>query len=126
MDMKTKRTRVFAYGTLKDGYGNHAVLQRHNAEFVDYAKTDEQWALIDLGPFPAMIQDQRRVYGEVWEVDDTALADLDLLEGVPLLYRRYKIPMNYLNCDDEDSAWTYVLARRGGPYMPEEKMGAWP
>jgi gamma-glutamylcyclotransferase (GGCT)/AIG2-like uncharacterized protein YtfP len=126
MDMKTDRTRVFVYGTLKQGQANHSRLLRHNAEFVDYAKTDEGWALIDLGPFPAMIRDDNYVYGEVWEVDMKALPDLDRLEGAPVLYRRYKIPMNYLNTSDEDSAWVYVLAQRGGPYTPEQKMGVWP
>jgi gamma-glutamylcyclotransferase (GGCT)/AIG2-like uncharacterized protein YtfP len=75
-------TRLFVYGTLKRGHPNH----RHLAgqTFVGEATTAPLYRLVDLGFYPAMQRlgpDGLAVRGELWDVDDAALAAIDRLEG---------------------------------------------
>lgn len=89
MDQSTKgKTRVFVYGTLKRGYGNNSLLSK--SEFIG-ADTLKGYKMMSKGAFPAIfktLDEYFRVYGEVYEVDDSTLEILDYLEGVPNHYRR--------------------------------------
>ena len=78
---------LFVYGTLKKGGGNHHFLE--SSKFIQHYKLKGH-ALVDLGHgFPYMIQDKdSSVYGEIYEVSEETLERIDLLEGVPYLYRR--------------------------------------
>ena len=79
--------RVFVYGTLLRGLSNHHWLE--GAHFVGEATTAESLRLVDLGEYPAVIDEPGApVVGEVWEVDDDGLAQLDVLEDYPTLYTR--------------------------------------
>ncbi len=85
-------TKLFVYGTLKQGRGNN----RHylnDAKFLGYAKTDRDiWGLVDMGAFPAMTYGEFQVEGEVYEVNDEQLSRIDRLEGVDSgLYTRHTI-----------------------------------
>jgi gamma-glutamylcyclotransferase (GGCT)/AIG2-like uncharacterized protein YtfP len=74
--------RIFVYGTLKRGHGNHHYLA--GQKFVGEAVTVPKYRLIDLGSFPGLFCDDPdglEVRGEVWDVDETTLARLDQLEG---------------------------------------------
>lgn len=71
---------VFVYGTLRKGESNHHV--------IDGATLLEEcsWTsgeLYDTGAgYPAMFESSDRVvYGEIYEVDDTYLSRIDVLEG---------------------------------------------
>lgn len=75
--------RIFVYGTLKRGGSNHGWLR--GQRFVGAATTNPGFRLYDLGGYPGMVTDPQQglaVEGEVWEVDDAALARLDELEDV--------------------------------------------
>jgi gamma-glutamylaminecyclotransferase len=103
--------RVFVYGTFLRGKANHAVLTRLGARFVCAARTSSPRTLVDLGPYPAMLpadasRDRSAVHGELYEIDEAALASLDEFEGCPDLYRRERITL------DAGEAETYVFARR--------------
>lgn len=81
---------VFVYGTLKTGYGNNRLL--HNSLKVADATTVDPFWLVDCG-FPYMLEKHNEgqpkpVMGELWEVDDITLQNLDHLEGVD--YNHYK------------------------------------
>jgi gamma-glutamylaminecyclotransferase len=83
---------LFTYGTLRRGEPNHPLLVR--ARFLGEAATPPRYALVDLGPFPAMIAGgQTAVVGEVYAVDETTLARLDILEGHPSFYQRQRIQL---------------------------------
>jgi gamma-glutamylcyclotransferase (GGCT)/AIG2-like uncharacterized protein YtfP len=80
---------VFVYGTLKNGECNHFFLEQ--ARFLGPAATVEEF-LMFAGGVPVVVrvpepleggalQDTRRIYGEVYEVDREALLRLDSLEG---------------------------------------------
>ena len=74
---------VFVYGTLKRGGSNHGLLAGQT--FVGVARLAAGFALYSLGEYPGLVAEAGstdRVTGEVWAVDDAALARLDELEGV--------------------------------------------
>ncbi len=83
-------TLLFVYGTLKRGCSNHAQLAGQT--FVAPARTLPGFRLHDLGGYPGLYarpDDRDGVGGELWSVDDAALAHLDRFEGVHEgLYRR--------------------------------------
>lgn len=109
-------THVFVYGTLMRGGANHAVLARLGARYVASARTAQGRTLVDLGPYPALLpKDDARdalapnVHGEIYEIDDAALPELDAFEGCPALYTRTRIPLT--TDAGAFEAWAYVFAR---------------
>lgn len=77
--------RVFVYGTLKQGFRNFHVNRgrRLGADFV----TVQAWPLYVIGPFglPWMVHAPGRglrVAGQLFEVDEAGLAEMDWLERV--------------------------------------------
>jgi gamma-glutamylcyclotransferase (GGCT)/AIG2-like uncharacterized protein YtfP len=109
---------VFVYGTLMRAGANHAVLLRLGGTFAFEASTVEPRGLVDLGPYPALLPsldssaDAVRVHGEVWEIDDRALRELDAFEGCPDLYVRERVRVAPSDGSEAIEAFTYVLARR--------------
>jgi gamma-glutamylcyclotransferase (GGCT)/AIG2-like uncharacterized protein YtfP len=74
--------RVFVYGTLKSGFRNHYLLK--GCEFVGSAATVPTYRMIENG-FPVIIPDPegKPLAGEIYSVDDEALARLDQLDVEP-------------------------------------------
>ena len=75
---------LFLYGTLKRGQKNHHFLA--GQEFLGEATTMPLYRLYGLGCHPGMVLDPDNgldVAGELWAVDDAALAKMDEFEGVP-------------------------------------------
>lgn len=89
--------RVFVYGTLLRGEGNHGLLA--SARFIGAAKTRPEFSFHDLGGCPGLIADlppplsQQAVTGEVYEVTVFTLRTLDRLEGHPTFYQRKPIEL---------------------------------
>jgi gamma-glutamylcyclotransferase (GGCT)/AIG2-like uncharacterized protein YtfP len=84
--------RVFVYGTLRAGEGNHRLLA--GAGFVGLARTEPAFRMFDLGAYPAVAPGgSTEIEGEVYEVDDAMLARLDRLEGHPTFYTRTPIAL---------------------------------
>jgi gamma-glutamylaminecyclotransferase len=115
----TTTVGVFVYGTLMKGRANHAVLARLGARFIAAAETVEPRVLVDLGPYPAMLASPTRpraatrVSGELWEVDETKLAELDAFEGCPTLFRRERVALVLGERDGPQvEAFVYVYAKR--------------
>lgn len=80
-------TLIFTYGTLLCGEPNHRLL--HRARLVCVAITAPRYLLVDLGAFPAMLDNGRTaVRGEVYVCDAATLAALDRLESHPSFYER--------------------------------------
>lgn len=85
--------RLFVYGTLMSGMPNNRWLD--GCEMLGIARLKD-YVLIDLGHYPGVIYQEDRgedcddddVVGELWEVDDETLTQLDRIECVPNLYTR--------------------------------------
>ena len=109
--------RLFVYGTLKRGCHNQGYLAGQH--FVGEARTAPGFRLFDLGGFPGMVThptDQGGVTGEVWDVDTSALEQLDQLEGIALgVYRRERVPLLAPFDQVSIEAYTYphdIIGRR--------------
>ena len=101
-------TKVLVYGTLKRGYGNHRLLETSSYLGAFRAQGFE---LHSLGAFPAVSftkDNSRFVEGELYEVDDDTLQNLDWLEGHPNFYERHITPVKDDRGHTED-AYIYVL-----------------
>lgn len=104
--------RVFVYGTLKKGKGNHhRILSGYDIKITPawtYGK------LYDLGWYPALTQGNNKVYGELIEFDDPKiLMKIDMLEG----YRGKESSFNFyerreiqvFTDKEEFTTWAYFL-----------------
>jgi len=119
---------VFVYGSLKRGFRNHRLLAA--GEFVGAGLTEPRYRLINLGPYPAMIEASQlrpadeplSVTGELYRIDQATLENLDRLEDEGVLYRRIVVPIMSLEggaCDQRvvtHRAWTYLWLRSPSEY----------
>jgi gamma-glutamylcyclotransferase (GGCT)/AIG2-like uncharacterized protein YtfP len=83
--------KVFVYGSLKRGQSNAFMME--GAQFVAPARSVQCWRLVALPHYPALVREDGpcRITGEVWEVPETMMAELDRFEEVPVLYTRQEI-----------------------------------
>lgn len=90
-----KKYYVFVYGTLMSGQGNHILLS--DAEFIGEATIKDK-TLYDLPyGFPAVIDGENEVRGEVYKVSEEELKSLDRLEGYS---RSFPSQSLYIRCWD--------------------------
>lgn len=101
--------KVFVYGTLKQGHGNHVLLE--DSRFLGPAITDKKFIMYRAGiPFVSKSHNTTNISGELYMVDDITLKMLDMLEGHPAWYKRETTKINYINNKGElqtTSAWLY-------------------
>ncbi len=99
---------VFVYGTLKRGFRLHRWLR--DGRFVCEARTDPVYRLYSVGgSYPAMVPDENglAIEGEIFEVSERVLEDLERVEGVDRgLYRRERAAVAF-----EQPVWTYLYNR---------------
>lgn len=107
--------RIFVYGTLKKGYGNHGVLGR--SKYINEALTNSREFTMFDGGFPYVSdsftdKNTGSILGELYEVDnEQTLANLDRLEGVPTLYIKREVDVTTL--DGNTYKATMYVASRG-------------
>lgn len=95
---------LFIYGSLLSGGQNHRMMG--SAVRVGPAATTAAYALVDLGPYPALLESgHTAVLGELYRVSTQLLIELDEFEGTPDLYRRGAVQL-----EDGRSAAAYFLA----------------
>ncbi|MCE2803599.1 MAG: gamma-glutamylcyclotransferase [Gemmataceae bacterium] len=114
------RTRLFVYGTLKQGFGSHSLLD--GAEYLGPCSTGPGHFLLDCGNYPGMVRlaGSKAVQGELYLVDAATLARLDEHEGVPTLYTRESIELE--GVEGEAEAYFYRRPMAGKALIPE---GIW-
>jgi gamma-glutamylcyclotransferase (GGCT)/AIG2-like uncharacterized protein YtfP len=95
---------VFIYGTLRRGCPGSMSIRFPNSKFIAEAKV--RGGLYDLGPYPGLRLDESNslVVGEVYEVDDDLLNELDEFEGSSNYVRKQvEISLNA----QRTKCWTY-------------------
>jgi gamma-glutamylcyclotransferase (GGCT)/AIG2-like uncharacterized protein YtfP len=109
---------IFVYGTLRFGETNHA--QLNGARLVAKVYTAPSYELVDMGDYPALIEvGEMRVYGELYEVADALVRQLDEFEEVPTLYERREVQIaGYI-------AQAYVMRRESADRAPRIASGDW-
>lgn len=108
---KAPGIRVFVYGTLKRGHGNHSwFLDREDVDFLGRAVVTGPYRMCDLGYFPAVVRDDSgdtpdnsTIVGEVYRVPPEILDALDVLEGHPEWYHREQVQTPWKR------AWLYFM-----------------
>lgn len=109
------KKKVFVYGSLKQGYGNHPLIA--TGELLGEHITEPKYTMYSLGSFPAVtLRGDTGISGEVYAVDDETFARLDRLEGYPHFYDRTVIDTPH------GEAWMYFLEREEGN---EVEGGVW-
>jgi len=113
-DEKANKVRVFVYGTLKDGHGNHGYYLAGNPAVSKLGRCyiSGDYRMYSNGAFPMVTRgsDQDRVshiVGEVYEIDEHTLDSLDALEGHPDWYCREKVETPF------KKAWVYLMPEDG-------------
>ena len=112
-------TNVFVYGSLRKGFHNHYLLERSTILHDDAVITG---TMASLGGFPCVTTEgNNQIHGEIYEVDDPTLADLDRLEGHPSFYCREVVRSS------KGDVWVYLIkdsSYYNGGY-PLVKDGVW-
>ena len=109
-------TLVFVYGSLKNGFHNHSLLA--SSEFISIHLTDTNFTLVDLGMFPAVLnQGTTAIQGEIYRINEMTLSELDKLEGYPRYYDRALISTKF------GKAWMYILQKNNN--YPVVESGIW-
>ena len=117
----SKTYKVFVYGTLKRGWGNNRLIsQVDTSRFLGHAYTGDVYYFAKSG-CPFVIEDEKLVanpsddnlmgivLGEVYEVDETTLGQLDQLEGHPNWYMRETVDVRKLGDRFDTKVWMYKL-----------------
>lgn len=82
--------QVAVYGSLRKGFHNHGFLER--SKYLGTYSTTATYTMIDLGSFPGILGGGvTSILVELYEVTPNTLKDLDILEGVPHFYERWKV-----------------------------------
>ena len=111
--------KVFVYGTLLKGEGNHRLLE--NSKFVGKDSVIG-FKIYNLGYFPACVPSEEYpcvVFGEVYEISNETLSSLDRLEGYPRIYNRKEV-----NTFSGHTAFIYYMDTTRN-YNDEIKSGDW-
>lgn len=101
---------IFVYGSLKIGFGSHALLERYNADFMHEGMTlNAAFSMKSLGRFPGVFRNgDEAIWGEVYKVTDKGLDACDRLEGHPHFYRRHEVDI-VTDQGHVVTAWMYLL-----------------
>jgi gamma-glutamylcyclotransferase (GGCT)/AIG2-like uncharacterized protein YtfP len=113
---------VFVYGTLRQGGGRAMPELFPEAKFVGRAKV--RGRLYDLGEYPCLLlgEADSLVLGEVYEIDDEILRQLDEIEATAD-YRRQQVEA----ARDEQSmtCWVYAPEAKAYPQLGLIISGDW-
>lgn len=119
MSTSKNRTRIFVYGTLKQGHGNHEyyLAETDGVEFLGRCYISGDYRMFSNGAFPFVTKGDNPdadnpIVGEVYAVNEDVLLSLDILEGHPDWYIREKIQTPW------KKAWAYFMPDKG--QFPEE------
>lgn len=117
--MTERKIKVFVYGSLKKGLGNHD-WHLGNADYLGKAETLPQYSLFSLGAYPGVITNGKTsIQGELYAVTADELEGLDRLEGHPAYYKREVIDTS------DGAAWMYLLPYQEYKDVPIIEEGIW-
>ena len=120
--------KLFVYGTLKSIFRNemnNPTAPMQNVKLVGKYETKERWTLADFGPYPGMIPGNSGVVGELWEVPDDRMTQLDRYEGVPNLFRRCDVEVAPVGSEDYEWVESYVFTNNSQLLTYDNTMREW-
>lgn len=94
---------VAVYGSLRQGKGNHRILNNEQTEYLGTCRV-EGFDMYSMGSFPFITDGDGEITVEVYRVtDETTAQRLDNLEGYPSFYNRKQVQTEY------GLAWIYFI-----------------
>lgn len=81
--------KFFVYGTLKKGYWNHYILE--NSKFVGTFLTAPKYDLYLSDNIPFITDGLYQIRGEVYDVNEKVIKNIDWLEDHPNLYIKLNV-----------------------------------
>ena len=120
--------KLFVYGTLKKVFRDEMkspTAPMQDVKLIGKYETEERWTLADFGPYPGMIPGNSGVVGEVWEIPDEKMLQLDRYEGVPNLFTRRMVKVAPI--DSEDYVWieSYIFTNISQLLTYNDTMREW-
>ncbi|XP_044738391.1 putative gamma-glutamylcyclotransferase CG2811 isoform X2 [Chrysoperla carnea] len=120
--------RVFVYGTLKKCEPNHHWLtdtKNGVSKFIGDGETLEKYPLVIATKYniPFLLYKPgtgNNVKGEIYEVDEKMLKNLDILEDHPNFYERDQYLLKNLQTNETNQCWVYFL-KKFQPYLLEKE-----
>ena len=110
---------VFVYGTLRQGWGNHRLLEGVD-KYAD-SITLKKYAMYASGiPFVTEYEKDTHIVGELYKVDEERLDSLDGLEGHPVSYCRKVIEVMTKDAEVV-KAWIYFYEHLGSQKRAMQK-----
>jgi gamma-glutamylaminecyclotransferase len=82
---------LFVYGTLKRGCGNHYLIREVEGRFIKSAMVFGYTLITEIIPYMFKSLPDCQVLGELYEIPDTKIHVIDVLEGNPRWYLRSKV-----------------------------------
>ena len=121
-------TKVFVYGTLKEGYSNHNYWMKGTSFYAE-GETVDKWTMVGKGmSYPYLLEENdsygANIKGEVYTVTREQLLNLDTLEGCPYHYRRKVIN---IKVDEGNVVQAYVYYKNSITYedLSKEFIDEW-
>jgi gamma-glutamylaminecyclotransferase len=74
-----KSVSLFVYGSLRRGRENHDELE--GARYVGPARTEPRYRLVQQKGYRALVEGDRTIEGELYDVDEEVMDRLDAFEG---------------------------------------------
>ncbi|UJF18223.1 gamma-glutamylcyclotransferase [Vibrio sp. SS-MA-C1-2] len=101
---------IMVYGSLKQGFHNHFLLDHDQAEFITTVEScDSIFNMVSVGLYPAATPDgNNRLVGELYRVND--FTELDKLEEHPAVYcREQRLVVD--SQGKQHQAWIYIYQK---------------
>lgn len=120
---------IFVYGTLKRGFSRNSALR--TCRYLGVGRTLPQYGMYAYGGFPALvdkalaeqssIQATNSIFGELYEVDDLTLVELDKIECVDQnLFQRLDVSLDVvtlMTLPVSRRAWTSLTEKIAQAYF---------
>ena len=125
---------IFCYGSLKRGFNRHGILS--DQRYIGVARTSPHYAMFGYGGFPALVDEtlaevsgvvaKNHIFGELYEVDDACMMQLDAIEGVDRgLFDRKEIHLDSITMVGlpvSEDVWKSIAAKKAQAYFFQLKL----
>jgi gamma-glutamylcyclotransferase (GGCT)/AIG2-like uncharacterized protein YtfP len=125
---------IFVYGTLKRGFVRHYALR--DQRYLGTAKTEKKYGMYAISGYPAMVDESaaaksgvdsnNEIIGELYEVDDECIQELDKIEGVIQgLFERKDVALNeitFVGLPTNEHVWKNLNKKIAQSYFFERNL----
>jgi len=125
---------VFVYGTLKRGFSRSSALREQR--YIGIARTEPKYGMFGYGGYPALVDEplaeasgvtaKNRIFGELYEVDDSCMQELDKIEGTDRgLFERRDVSLGEITMTtlpSDEAVWGSLTRKVAQAYFFKKKL----